>query len=273
MYVPNKEPGPHFFLIPLCKYRGKVPFIITDIIKQLQKLNSQTSEGIFRIPGQQNLITNLCKELDNGRIVDWTHYESKVIESAFKKYLENLSKFDPLIPENIEEEVVSAAEQIPEDQIGQHYHDFISNNYSNLLSHRSTLATIFYFFSKVILQNVDKNLMGSYNLTVCFFMLFFRQRSEEEIKNPDFTKRFTKPIQIFIDKFDQIFEKSWYDPASNFEMTDTEVECLGAPFVNIELAQIEYQRRNYRKNSLIPYYVQEYIDPPKREAPKLPDSY
>ena len=81
-----------------------------------------------------------------------------------------------------------------------------------------------------------------------------------------------KPIQIFIEKFDEIFEESWYAPEQNFLMTDTEVECLGAPFVSIELARIEYQRRNNRKNSLIPYYVHETIEPPKREAPKLPDS-
>lgn len=273
MFVPNKEPGPHFFLIPLCKYKGKVPFIITDIFKQLLKLNSQLSEGILRKKGKEDLITNLCKELDNGRVNDWTHYESEVIECAFKKYLTNLSIFDPLIPENIEEEIVLAAEQIPEDQIGQHYHDFILNNYSNLLSHRSTLATIFYFFNKVILPNVDKNLMNSSNLATCSYMLFYQPKSVEQISNKDVIEKYMKPIRIFTDKFDQIFEKSWYDPASNFEMTNAEVECLGAPFVNIELAQIEYQRRNYRKNSLIPYYVQESIDPPKREAPKLPDSY
>ena len=54
-------------------------------------------------------------------------------------------------------------------------------------------------------------------------------------------------------------------------MSVTEIECLGAPLVDIEQAQIECQRRNYRKGSLIPYYVQDYIDPPKREAPKLQD--
>ena len=129
MYVPNKEPGPHFFLIPLSKYKGKVPFIITDIFEQVQKLNSTEKEGVFRLSGQHNDVISLCKELDNG-IVDWSKYDSNTIECSFKKYLENLSVFDPLIPESLEEEIETAIDKIPDDQIGKYYHDLISNNFN-----------------------------------------------------------------------------------------------------------------------------------------------
>lgn len=265
MYVPNPSPGPHFFLVPLDKYKGKVPFIITDILNQLENLKSQENQGIFRIQGQQQDITNLCKELDNGHVTDWSKYNSKAVESAFKKYLENLAVFDPLIPENIEKDIESAVEHIEPDNIGKHLHDLISDKYSNLLSHRSTLAAIFHFFSKVIIPNVEKNDMTSSNLSICLSMLFFRRRDVV------LSEHLRRSIEILIEKFDTIFDESWYSPPSEFTMTEDEIECLGAPLVSIELAEIELKRRNYRKDSLIPFYTHLTIQPPEREAPKLPD--
>ena len=71
MTLADPAPGPHFFTKSLAEYEGKVPFIVTDLIKEMEVLGSAKYEGIFRLSAQKSTVENLCLMLDKNRIKNW----------------------------------------------------------------------------------------------------------------------------------------------------------------------------------------------------------
>ena len=60
MSIIDTQPGPHFFSMPLSSYRGKIPFIITDLISRLESMQADQQEGIFRLSGRKSDVDKIA---------------------------------------------------------------------------------------------------------------------------------------------------------------------------------------------------------------------
>ncbi|KAH0786525.1 RhoGAP domain containing protein [Histomonas meleagridis] len=255
--------------MPLHNYKGKIPFIITNLINRLEERNADQQEGIFRLSGRKSEVDRICTFMDRAPVTDWTQFEdmdNNVIACALKKYLQNLSSFDPLIGKDISDEVNSTIQLFSEDPT-------IYSRLKNLLEHspltrRNALAYVMHYLKKIA-DNSGVNNMNSYNLSVCFTLAIFPQTDTIASGNS------MKAFELFINDFEQIFDPSWYDAANI--LTPGDIEKLSAPIIDISDAKNEQMRRMVKKSSLIPYdrsMLSTFflIERPNRPPPSPPHS-
>lgn len=97
----------HLWDQPLSSYKGKIPFIISDLIFQLKKMECYKVEGIFRQNGAENDVKKLISALDNGRVTDWSCFtDVHSLTSTLKKYCVTLSESSPLIQRSVTEKII-----------------------------------------------------------------------------------------------------------------------------------------------------------------------
>ena len=90
---------PRCFELPPEKFRGKIPFIVSDIVNELKKRKCEEVEGIFRHNGSDTGIKQLINEFNYGQIQDWSKYtEIHILSVTLKRYLRRIADFEPLIP-------------------------------------------------------------------------------------------------------------------------------------------------------------------------------
>ena len=92
----------HFFEMAPEEFHHKIPFIVTDLIKELRRRESEKVEGIFRLNGSDTKIRELCADLDRGRIEDWSKYDDiHTIATALKRYVRNMAEHEPLVTTDV----------------------------------------------------------------------------------------------------------------------------------------------------------------------------
>ena len=194
----------NFFLVNLYQYNGKIPFIISDLIKKLDENNGEKSEGIFRLSGLRSEVDALCSELDNGRVEKWKdqYLDVNVLACSLKRYISSLSKFDPLITKEIEKELQAIYSQ-NENKI-EKYKIVFSKNNEFCLTRKRSLSYILKYLNKIA-SNSDINKMTAKNLAIIFFLTLFPAVNNLELKvNMDI-------LEEIIANYEMIF-----DPNENF---------------------------------------------------------
>jgi hypothetical protein len=260
----DSKPGPHFFSRKMEDYHGKVPFIVSDLIAVLDKLDASHKEGIFRLSAPKNSVDSLCRTLDQDRITDWSDYsDHNLIACTLKAYVREMSIVDPLIGEDVGEDVRTIARTAPPDGTAR---------LRRLLStcppsRRNALSYIMKYLRKIA-DAADVTLMSPYNIAVCWSPILFA-RTPLAVPGDDAVTA----VELMVSKFSEIFAPDWCD--SRVVMTQEEFERMAEPEIDIADALNEQARRANRKNSLIPYEREELpyafqLAKPTRPAPKLP---
>lgn len=265
MSLTDSQPGPHFFSMPLSGYRGKIPFVLTDLISRLEELNADQQEGIFRLSGRKSDVEKISALMDRGRIRDWSQYpdfDANTVACALKKYLQSLSGTDPLIGRDISDEISSAIQLLSDDQS-------VCAELKRLLvgtpaSRRGSLTLVMKYLKKVA-DNSSVNNMTPYNLSVCLTLVIFPQTDTIASGNS------MKAFELFLTNFDDIFEAEWCD--ARYFLTDSDIDKISAPAADVDEALCEQQRREQRRGSSIPYDRAEllsalFVRRPARPAPE-----
>lgn len=88
-----------FFNQPLTFYHGRVPFIVVDLLKELTRLDAGNSNDLFDSRSSDSrLLKRLVKELNNGRVSDWSKYEDiGTLSMTLLEYIDTVTTDDPLI--------------------------------------------------------------------------------------------------------------------------------------------------------------------------------
>lgn len=255
MFVYNQEPGPHFFSMPLKKYNGKVPFILTTCIDQLNITQAELREGVFRIPSSKDNFNTVCRSFDKGNIPkEQLPYEKNMADSVLKRYLHNLSYIDPLIPAQVTDKILQINFGTPEES-ATILHTIFQEEYSKKLTHRATLSTLFNYLDKKIIPNIQHNQMDSSALATCLSPVLFPQHFLLPEQLPQFNI-LKQSVEIMINQFPIVFEENWYSPENYYRMTDEEIERLSIAKVDLQAAEIERDRREIQKQSMIPFKTQ-----------------
>jgi hypothetical protein len=260
----DSRPGPHFFSRKLEDYHGKIPFIISDLVAQLDNLDACHKEGIFRLSAPKNSVDSFCRLLDQGRVTDWTDYgDHNLIACTLKASVRELSIVDPLIGADIGEDVKTTAKAGAADATSR-----ISALVESCpVSRRNALSYVMQYLRKIA-DASDVNLMTPYNISVCWSPIMFPRSALSVASDEAVTA-----VEMMVDKFTSIFKPEWC--SEKVVMSQEEFERMAEPEIDIADALNEQARRANRKNSLIPYDREELpyalqLARPTRPAPKLP---
>ncbi|KAI8091737.1 Rho GTPase activation protein, partial [Thamnidium elegans] len=85
----------------------KIPKIVTFLTNAVHELNGQSSEGIFRVPGDADAVTELRIRIENGNYDSTGIDDPNVPASLLKYWLRDLS--EPLIPSYLYDECIAHA--------------------------------------------------------------------------------------------------------------------------------------------------------------------
>jgi hypothetical protein len=260
----SSRAGPHFFSRPLTDFNGKVSFIITDLISTLNHLNSVTTEGLFRLSAQKNVVDVLCRRLDQGRISDWSEYsDHHLLACTLKAYIRELSIVDPIIGRDIASDARAAVLNDNPEEVRSALHSLLQKSPP---SRRNSLASIMKYLKKVT-EFSEVNLMTPYNLAVCFTPCLF------EKSNAVAGEDSMRVVEEMVKGYDSIFSPEW--TGIDVLMTDEDIEELAEPEAEMEDVLNEQERRKKREQSLIPYPRDDlpmimHKQKPDRPAPLLP---
>ncbi|KAG2212346.1 hypothetical protein INT47_001706 [Mucor saturninus] len=86
---------------------SRIPKIVTFLTNAVHDLNGQTSEGIFRVPGDADAVTELRIRIENGNYDSTGFDDPNVPASLLKYWLRDLS--EPLIPTSLYDDCISNA--------------------------------------------------------------------------------------------------------------------------------------------------------------------
>ncbi|KAK8890971.1 hypothetical protein M9Y10_028172 [Tritrichomonas musculus] len=97
-----------FFGMVIEFYLGRIPFIITDLITQLEKSQWHTSKYLFNREYTDNRLEELISELKIKRVNNWAKYDNPAVLSiALLKYINSIFYNEPLITEDVQEILLS----------------------------------------------------------------------------------------------------------------------------------------------------------------------
>lgn len=267
MSLVDKAPGPHFFTKPLVSYDGKVPFIVTDLIAQLQALEASKAEGIFRLSAQKSKVEELCLALDRGRVKDLSNItDVHLVAGALKRYIRELSMLDPLIGADIADDVLTAIQSSADDDaVNRSLRELVAKG---PISRRNTLAFLMKYLNTMV-KDSSVSLMDPSNLAIVLTPALFPRTDSLAGGSA------LKAVEIMIRDFDTIFREMWCN--SSVIMTDMDIEIMAEPDVDIEDAKIESLKREIRAKSRVAIVTDDLCEVlglvrPTREAPPLPNA-
>lgn len=99
---------PQFFSRQPEEFGGKIPFIVSDLVEQLKKLNADQVKGIFRLSGSARDASLLCAYLDTGRVTNWSLFtDPHTLTGALKRYFREKTSDSPFFAYLLYNEITS----------------------------------------------------------------------------------------------------------------------------------------------------------------------
>lgn len=245
---------PQFFSRQPEDFGGKIPFIVSDLVEQLKKLNADQVKGIFRLSGSARDSSLLCANLDTGRVTDWSIYtDPHCITGALKRYFREKTNDSPFFPYTVYDEIISIAKITQESkQI-----EIIQKVFSTFS--RARLLTAVYLFKYLlsITRSVEVNSMTADNLAIVFSpnLLCLKDPTPEQTMIANAIHN--KTISIIIRLIDASFSEIVFDERDF--LTDDEILIISPPPLTAEDLDKIRNIRNFRKKSLIPCIPAQYI--------------
>jgi hypothetical protein len=213
---------PGFFLLPIATYRGKIPFIVTDLLSHLRAINAFSQKGIFRVAGVKSEVAVLVEHLDKDRVRDWSKFTNpNTIAAACKRWFHDQAAEDPLIPKALADEFMEVpdAEKTPEEVV---------RDFKKWFTKVSTLRKMTMAFLIRALKEVAETptaAMNAKNLGVVFApCLFFSDPAAPIESILELTTRQAAAIQALIVHCNDVFEEAL--KFERFLMSDYDIHEL-----------------------------------------------
>eukprot|EP01091_Cochliopodium_minus_P002739 TRINITY_DN12592_c0_g1_i1.p1 TRINITY_DN12592_c0_g1~~TRINITY_DN12592_c0_g1_i1.p1 ORF type:complete len:384 (-),score=134.33 TRINITY_DN12592_c0_g1_i1:1-1152(-) len=176
-----------------------IPLIIADTILFIEK-NGLNVEGIFRLSGDSNAISNLNGKYENGEFVDLNNEDIHTITGTLKLYLRNFK--DPLLNFGLYDSLIQAYEKEEEYRIA-----CISQLLLELLppGNRAVLKELLSLCFKIE-QNKSKNKMEAHNLSIVFAPNILRKKDESPLDMIDNMNKHQNVVEFLILNYESIYE-------------------------------------------------------------------
>jgi hypothetical protein len=153
-----------FFEVPPERFNGKIPFIITDVVREILARHGDETEGIFRLNGHDAEMVSLISRLSYGRLSCWP--EKVTVHSLagiLKRYLRKMGENESLIPAAFYTRFLSAVDPKDPNQTVA----LLKGVLRPLSPVRRKILLYLCQFWDGIVQKAAKNKMTYSNLAIC----------------------------------------------------------------------------------------------------------
>lgn len=178
------------------------PKIIHKLAEYLENCEALKLEGIFRLCGNQNNISNLIKEIDSGESVDLSNYNVHEIANVFKLYFQLLP--EPIFTLKLYPRFMAAVCLEDVELRNKYYNSLLVT-----LPKTSKKAAIFLInFLKKVVDEKKSNRMGAKNLGIVFGPLLLRREKQDDDVYKSFlhySKYIINCAKHMISSFDELF--------------------------------------------------------------------
>ncbi|EAY15379.1 RhoGAP domain containing protein [Trichomonas vaginalis G3] len=264
----SEAPNPHFFSRSVEDFGGKISFIITDLIEELQHRNAKSNSGIFRLNGGNKKQTEISQLLDNGRIKEYNQmWDNNTVACTLKKHFRDMTeRGDPLFPNIVFDKLspLIASNKIDNDQ-------FIAETQKVFATFSPPRYYSIVHFIKYLVEVADEsesNKMTPSNLAICISPNIFTtpNLNNKEILalNDSQNKIFAKMIELGHQLFDSV------KVPKELILEDNEIPKLLARTMDSKESKSFLDWRQMRRKSLIPFVPIDLATVPGFEIPSTP---
>ena len=239
--------SPNFNRKPWNAYNGKVPFILSDLVKAINQKEGFKIKGILREKGKDNEIQEIEKNVDRGIQRTFLDADPLNLGSVLKNYVRCVCEIDQLITDENAKKMINSisTDQDIKDKIKSVKE--IINSFDD--SHKVSLAYLLSFTYNITQH--EESCMTAANIGICLSPTIF------QTADPLMTMKNADLIEFLVANFTNIFDASLY--SEDKLLTDEEVQNISMPFIETNDVQIEAERRALRSGSKIPIDY-EYMD-------------
>eukprot|EP01129_Flabellula_baltica_P009977 TRINITY_DN4161_c0_g1_i1.p1 TRINITY_DN4161_c0_g1~~TRINITY_DN4161_c0_g1_i1.p1 ORF type:complete len:1000 (+),score=204.15 TRINITY_DN4161_c0_g1_i1:24-3002(+) len=183
-----------------------VPNMIKDLIMNIETHIS--SEGLFRIPGNQNRVDEVVSKVDRDEHVEWASVDVNVLCGLLKFYFRELE--EAIIPNNISMAFIDIMVNGQIDRIAK-----IRESMHNLPEQNYAVLTYLITFLKEVITHSEENKMGLDNIAMVFGPSILRTVNDDLISiscGNDFTRLLINSFDsIFTGEYRSLWDKSLFD--------------------------------------------------------------
>ena len=248
----------HFFKLPLNRYGNKLPFILTDLITQLEKNEAERVEGIFRLAGSSALIEEMSNVFDKGRVNDWSKYNNCILLACvLKAYFRSLSDVSPAVPPEFYDKVFNISDLSRKGEEEEAIKSLTEIVHQFPRCNLYCLAYLMQFLKKIS-DSSDVNKMTPSNLAICIAPNLVNFKPQDPQRLIQENARQNTVITLMITYSDKIF--SDITITEKQFLTDENIEVMKSMMIPQEVREAILDRIHFKVNSLIPYLPQEYAN-------------
>lgn len=236
------------------QFGGKLSFVVTDLIDELKKRDVTNVQGIFRLNGSSRDQEVLSNMLNEGRVSDFSKFDTNTIASTLKGYFRQSINTNPLLPyDELYEPLIIIPSQFPSDIAIPKYQSL----FQYLTKPRFELFAYLILFLADIAKNSEVNKMTSSNIAICFAPNIMNKPDVRQDEILELNEKQNKVIQMIIENADVIFDGVDF---SNSILTDEEIEVLKTPQIDEADIKTIRETTKIRESSLIPFIPQECLE-------------
>ncbi|KAJ6234255.1 rho gtpase-activating protein 68f [Anaeramoeba flamelloides] len=195
---------------------GTVPPIIIKIITQLENMEAENHEGLFRIPGRAKVIQDLKESFNSGEETDLSEVtDINSLAGLLKLYFRDLPQ--TLLTFDLYDCFIAVHSiTYPEERLKR----IKSIIWSLLTTTRRKILQVLIKFLRRISQNSENNLMSSTNLGIIFGPALLRSKRSDFLQlMMTETPEITGIISTMIDYYHEVFEIP-FDPKKKIILTN-----------------------------------------------------
>jgi Rho GTPase-activating protein 10 len=256
----------HFFDLPLESFRGKVPFVVTDLIAELRRRNCHATEGLMRLSGSVQAIDELVAEMDHARVLNFSRIEDiHVLAGTLKRYYLGLAKTKRLMTQRDYDHVITIMTALDEPKQITSLRKILHA----LPQPRFVALAYFISFLREIADNSATTKMTANNLGICIgptLWVHVQKSPEDILKN---TALLGAAATLLVGHYDEIFDGMTFD--ERHLCTEEDFVEFAKPPVNVQHVQNQICKCEVRKGKLIPFVplarLVSSFEPPDRPAP------
>ncbi|OHT08035.1 hypothetical protein TRFO_23669 [Tritrichomonas foetus] len=118
------------FDLPIEFYHGRIPFIITDLIDQIEKINAKNSDQLFNPKNVDSNLEIFVSILKTKRVKKWRDFSyPSILSISLVLFINSLTKETPLITEDVQHSLFEI--------------EILNNSYSTLQHIRKTFVKLY----------------------------------------------------------------------------------------------------------------------------------
>ena len=240
---------PNFFVIPWSAYNGKIPFILTDLVKGiLARQGKSNFRGLFRESSSTTELDNFTERLSSGQLRDFPdELDALLLSNLMKRYIKSITEIEPLISQEITQQMLDIMQNNSENGVDVAAVKSIIDNLDE--SHKVTLSYISYVF-KQFGENPETGMNVQSFSSILGAILI-------PVTDPNMYKKTPILVQFLMDHIEEIFDKSLY--SEERYQTSEDINNMLMPYIDIDDLAIEVQRRAIRESCSIQVDY-EYMD-------------